>query len=250
MSAREQYLTELATELALADFSGSSTIVRIEEDRAGSTLIVGYAVGDRFIVRTGPDYADLVQPLASDTAALSFDDLRAWASSVGWVDFDGGRSHIVERNELTDAPTPAGLDAVRLRPNAEPEIGDRVRAFLATQDADDVDAADIYPDELDDRMFGLEENGELVALASSLVYDQGPSFEDIGILVAPAARQRGAARALVRMLSDDIFADGAYPLYRCNWSNVASRNVALSLGFEEVITLIALCPEGDPKATS
>jgi len=248
MSAHDLYLAELAHELDLEDFDSSSTVVRIEPDRAGSNLIVGYAAGDRFIVRAAPEHEAIVQALASDSVALSFDGLRQWAETVGWVDFDGGRSHVIERSDLAEAAVPYGLDAVRLRPNVEPDTADRVRAFLSTQDPEDVDAADIYPDELDDRMFGLEASGRLVALASSLVYDQGPSFEDIGILVAPSVRRRGVARALVGTLANDIFDDGAYPLYRCNWSNEASRRVALSLGFNEVLSLIALCPADDPRA--
>ncbi len=250
MTARDLYLDELAAELELSDFDTPSTIVRIEPDRAGGNLIVGYMVGERMIVRAGPEHAGLVEDLESHTTARSFDDLRRWAKSVSWVDFDGGRSHVVDRVDLVEAPVPDGLEVVRIQPNAEPAVGDRVRAFLSTQDPDEVDAADIYPDGLDDRMFVFEEDGNLVALASSLVWDQGPSFEDIGILVAPAARRRGAARSLVRVLCDELFDDGAYPLYRCNWSNSASRNVALSLGFREVTSLLALCPEGDPKATS
>ncbi len=245
--ARQQYLESFRTSLGIDDLGTTATHVLIEEDRAASNLIVGYSVEAAAIIRAAPEHAALVEPLRSTERAHTFDDLRAWADSIGWVEFDGGLSHVVDPGDLNDAPIPIGLRAVRLEPNGTDN--ERVVAWLGAADPGDVDEADFDLEELDDRMVALvDASDEIVALASCYPWDLAPAFEDIGVIVAPAGRQQGAGRAVVRSLLDDLHVDGQRGLYRCNWSNPASRRLALGLGFELVTDLLALCPHDDPKA--
>ncbi len=247
MSARREYLDALAASVGVTDPDRAATHVRIEDERAGSNLIVGYVFDSVAVVRAGPEHADLVAPLASSDTSRTHDELRQWALDNGWVDFDGGLSHVVDPDAALDSAVPDGLRAVRLDPAGDDH--ERVVAWFGAADPQDVDAGDFDVDELDDRMFAIVDDAdEILGIASSYESDEEPRFEDIGVIVAPEARGRGVGRAVVRALLDDLHADDHRGLYRCNWSNPASRQLALGLGFEEILRLIALCPEGDPKA--
>lgn len=249
VSAQQRYLADFRKSLGLDRLDIPATHVLIEDDRAGSNLIVGYVAEAATVVRAGPEHTDLVKPLASPDRAQSFDDLRDWATAQGWVEFDGGLSHVADPGDIRPAPVPDGLRAVRLDSNGADN--ERVVRWLEAADPNDVDEADFELDELDDRMVALvDQDQRIVALASCYPWELAPAFEDIGVIVAPSVRGRGAGRAVVRTLLDDLHADGQLGLYRCNWSNPTSRRLALGLGFELVTDLIALCPEGDPKATS
>ena len=246
-TAEARYLEEFRASLGFERLDEPATHVLVEEDRAGSNLIVGYLVEAATIVRAAPEHAELVQPLASADRSLDFDALRAWATSIGWVDFDGGRSHVADPGDITEAPVPDAFRAVMLDANGADN--ERVVAWLRWADPNDVDEADFDLDELDERMVALvDETDEIMALASSYPWDMAEMFEDIGVIVSPTARGQGAGRAVVRQLLDHLHADGQLGLYRCNWSNTTSRRLALGLGFREVTDLIALCPKGDPKA--
>jgi GNAT superfamily N-acetyltransferase len=246
-TAAARYLAEFRTSLGFERLDEAATHVLVEEDRTGSNLIVGYLVEAATVVRAAPEHADLVQPLASPDRSLDFDDLRSWAESIGWVEFDGGRSHVADPGDIAEAAVPDGLRAVVLAANGADN--ERVLEWLRSADPNDVDEADFDLDELDDRMVALvDESDEIMALASSYPWEMAEMFEDIGVIVSSAARGKGAGRAVVRQLLDHLHADGQLGLYRCNWSNATSRRLALGLGFHQITDLIALCPKDDPKA--
>lgn len=246
-SARRRYLDEFASSIGVARTDVPSTHVLIEDSRAGSNLIVGYVFDAITVVRAAPEHADLVMPLHTSERSRTHEELRDWAPEIGWVDFDGSLSHVVDRHAVRDAEVPSGLQAVRLEPNGADN--ERIVSWLTSAHPDDVEAADFDVDELDDRMVALvDESEQIVAVASSYATDEVPQFEDIGVIVCRNARGRGLGRVVVRQLLDDLHVDDQLGLYRCNWSNPWSRQLALSLGFEEILSLIALCPEGDPKA--
>jgi GNAT superfamily N-acetyltransferase len=245
--ARRRYLDDFRRSVGLADLASPATHIVIEDDRAGSNLIVGYAVEAKMIVRAGPEHADLVEPLRSDEQARTFGELCTWAAGNGWVEFDGGLSHVADPDDLGPAPIPAGLQGITLEPNGADS--ERVLAWLRAADPGDLDEGAFDLDELDDRMVALTDSSDnIVALASCYPWETAPTFEDIGVIVAPSARGQGAGRAVVRLLLDSLHDDGQLGLYRCNWSNPTSRRLALGLGFQQVTDLVAFCPVGDPKA--
>lgn len=245
--AHRQYLDDFRSSLGLADLASPATHIVIEEDRAGSNLVVGYAVEAKMIVRAGPEHVELVEPLRSNDQARTFDELRTWAAANAWVEFDGGLSHVADPEDVVDAPIPVGLHGIELEPNGADH--ERVLSWLRAADPGDVDEGAFDLDELDDRMVALtDSSGNIVALASCYPWETAPSFEDIGVIVTASARGRGAGRAVVRLLLDSLHDDGQLGLYRCNWSNPTSRRLALGLGFQQVTDLIAFCPVGDPKA--
>ena len=160
-TAEARYLEEFRASLGFERLDEPATHVLVEEDRAGSNLIVGYLVEAATIVRAAPEHADLVQPLASADRSLDFDALRAWATSIGWVDFDGGRSHVADPGDITEAPVPDAFRAVMLDANGADN--ERVVAWLRSADPNDVDEADFDLDELDDRMVALvDESDEII----------------------------------------------------------------------------------------
>ncbi len=241
---RDLFLAELGTEIDVNDFSRTCSIVRLEPDRAGSDIIVGYRVGDTTIIRAEPDHGPLVAPLNRDDEALDYDALRAWAIEHGWEEFDGNHTHVLEDGRFVPAPTPDGLTLVRL--DAETD-GDEIRAFLASNDPEDVEAADFEPDELDPYIVGLlDTDGTLVGVASAVEWEEGSAFGDIGIVIGDALRGRGAGKALTTGLLSMLDDAGVKPLYRCNWTRPVSRKLALSLGFEQVLELIAFRPANTP----
>ncbi len=239
-TARTTFLTELGAEIDVDDFGLTRTIVRLEPDRAGSNIVVGYRVGETTIIRSEPDHGGLLESLERADEALGYETLRAWAADNGWEEFDGNHTHVLEDGQLRTAPIPSGLALVRL--DAESD-GDEIRAFLASNDPDDVEAADFEPDELDPHIVGLRDgDGALVGVASAVEWEEGSAFADIGIVIGDAVRGRGAGRGLVTGLIGVLDEAGMRPLYRCNWTRPISRKLALGLGFDQVLELIAFRP--------
>jgi GNAT superfamily N-acetyltransferase len=72
-------------------------------------------------------------------------------------------------------------------------------------------------------------DGVLVGVAGANV--DSPAFWQIGIDVVPDERGRGVGRAIVGRLTEAILDAGAIPYYSTTTTNIASRNLAQSLGF-------------------
>lgn len=72
-------------------------------------------------------------------------------------------------------------------------------------------------------------DGVLVGVAGARV--DSPELWQIGIDVVPGERGRGLGRAIVGRLTEAIFEAGSIPYYSTTTSNIASRNLAQSLGF-------------------
>ncbi|MDR6613828.1 GNAT family N-acetyltransferase [Leifsonia sp. 1010] len=81
------------------------------------------------------------------------------------------------------------------------------------------------------RVFGLRENGRLVAAAGLSVWMEEPS--DIGVLTLPGARGRGYGRRVAVAAVNEAIALAGIVRWRSLASNAASRSLARSLGFED-----------------
>lgn len=83
-------------------------------------------------------------------------------------------------------------------------------------------------------------DGELIGVAACS--DDAEALWQIGVDVVPAARGTGLGRALVGMLTERIMAEGAIPFYTAATSNIASRSLALGLGYWPAWTALRAAP--------
>jgi RimJ/RimL family protein N-acetyltransferase len=80
-------------------------------------------------------------------------------------------------------------------------------------------------------VFGMRENGRVVAAAGLSVWMEEPS--DIGVLTLPRARGRGYGRRVAAAAVNEAIALAGIARWRSLASNAASRSLARSLGFED-----------------
>ncbi|WP_020077084.1 GNAT family N-acetyltransferase [Cryocola sp. 340MFSha3.1] len=80
-------------------------------------------------------------------------------------------------------------------------------------------------------VFGVRENGRLVAAAGLSVWMAEPS--DIGVLTLPGARGRGYGRRVAAAAVNEAIELAGIARWRSLASNAASRSLARSLGFED-----------------
>lgn len=76
---------------------------------------------------------------------------------------------------------------------------------------------------------GAMKDGQLLGMAG--VSADSPLLWQIGIDVLPEARGQGIAGMLVRLLRDDVLAEGKLPYYGTSTAHLASQRVALGSGF-------------------
>lgn len=72
-------------------------------------------------------------------------------------------------------------------------------------------------------------DGDLLGMAGASA--DSPLFWQIGINVAPHAREMHVGSTLVRLLAQDILAQGTIPYYGTSMSHIASQRVAHRAGF-------------------
>jgi GNAT superfamily N-acetyltransferase len=73
------------------------------------------------------------------------------------------------------------------------------------------------------------EGNQIIGVAAAAAETDG--LWQIGVDVIPEARQRGVGRQIVGRLTEAILERGAVPYYSTTPSNIASRSIAVSLGF-------------------
>lgn len=81
---------------------------------------------------------------------------------------------------------------------------------------------------------------EIIGIAGAS--NDSPRFWQIGIDVLPKYRHEGVATALTSTLTSEVLMHGAIPYYGTWWSNIASRNTALSCGYYPVWSEMAAVP--------
>lgn len=82
---------------------------------------------------------------------------------------------------------------------------------------------------------GCFDKDKLVSVASYWFWGDG--LADIGIVTHPDYRQKGIGKALISNLCDYGFELDRINVYRHNEKNLASRNLALSLNFEQKLII-------------
>lgn len=159
-------------------------------------------------------------------AAFTADALRALVGFDAQVDGPSWHSYADEQS---------------FRGTADPDVvpvdsdEDALLAFLERNDAADW-AESGFPQDLGSaspettRFWLLRERGHVVAAGNMTEWRGFPA--DVGVLTAPAERGRGLAGRVVGAMVAAALPTVAVARYRALASNVASRAVALRLGFE------------------
>lgn len=228
--------------LSAAQLSGGGTIVLPEEGRSGSNFVAGYQIGNMMCLRSDPALADALESLVDPTAAISFEDFRAWAMANDWEIVDGADMHVVAFTAMTERHRPEGATFASLDRD---QTADRslIGELMAACDPDDVDAAEIEMDDLDPVIVGLlDDSGRLGAYCSARPWDEDERFDDIGVITRGDLRGHGWGASVVSDFCQISFGMDRLPLYRCNWSRTASKATAIGLGFKHVQSLLAVTP--------
>ncbi len=224
-------------------FDHPETLLVSEESRAGSSYVVAYRVRAATCLRVDPALADRVESLRDSTNALSYDELTSWAHESGWRIVDGGYTHVLGTDDLVERPIPAGATLSEFDREVDADV-QMIADLLEASDPADADDAEIELDSLDPMIAGLIDGaGRMAAYASGRWWDDDQRFDDIGVLTRPDVRGQGWGSAAVAAFSRMSLDAGRLPLYRCNWSNSASRALALSVGFRESFSLLAVSAE-------
>ncbi len=243
MTPSDRYLRALAAELSLdpVDLTRPSTRVVPEDDRAGSGLAVAYAIGRLVAIRCDPQLGAELGELASTDSALTFEELETWATDRSWSVVDGADNHVLPADVGAPAVSlPAGATLVDLDTSDGPTRA-LIAELIEATGPDDADEAEVELDDLDDFAVGLLAGGGAIgAYASARPWETDGSFDDIGVLVHPNHRLGGWGSGVVAALVGRSLARGRHPLYRCNWTVVGSKRVAVGLGFETVGRLLAV----------
>ena len=77
---------------------------------------------------------------------------------------------------------------------------------------------------------GYGKDGRIMGMAGAS--DDSDTMWQVGIDVVPEFRNNGVATALVSIITDEILKKNIVPFYCTGWSNIASKNVALSSGYK------------------
>ena len=139
-----------------------------------------------------------------------------------------------------DAFQPADEQGARaLTPDDQPALQPFIAACPPDAWKDSAIALDHDP------IFGLERDGDLIALASAPLdgiadgsADEG--VRSVGVVTLPAWRGQGAALAVVAALTARCLASGALLHYQTLRANLPSAAIARRLGYEEVATALAI----------
>jgi RimJ/RimL family protein N-acetyltransferase len=73
-------------------------------------------------------------------------------------------------------------------------------------------------------------NGEVIGVAGAS--NDSDTMWQVGIDVIPDFRERGVAAVLTKIITNEILKLGIVPFYGTAWSNIASKNTAISSGYK------------------
>ncbi|MCP4225663.1 MAG: GNAT family N-acetyltransferase [Actinomycetia bacterium] len=241
---RDRYFEAIAGSAGMdvARFRTTGTVVVPEPKRAGSSMAVAYQLDHLCVIRTDPGLSDAVERLASPTVTRSSEEVTGWAEDQGWLFIDGGDSHLINPDRMVVCDSPPETTSVVLDRD-EPRDVDLIAELIEGCSRDDLDDAEIDLDDLDPLIVGLvDDKGRIGAYASGRPWDDDALYDDIGVITIADRRGQGWGAAVVNDFVGRSLELNRFPLYRCNWSNTASKALAMSLGFEQVVELVAVGP--------
>ena len=229
--------------LAPESFRRAGTVIFKDKVLGEAGLVYVYRIDQYSVVRIGAELAEGIGLLRLDgglSAALSAGELRAMIEPLNPV--ETGRTLLIyylDGEQFRPFPGPGDLTARRVHPEYDNVL------LLALYDACsevDLDEAEIYVDEPDSVIFGLFDDGALVAYAGHRYW--GEAIADIGVLIHPEYRSRGLGRAVVSILCKWCLENDALPMYRVPADHLHSLGIARALGFQEMVVVETLELEG------
>jgi hypothetical protein len=239
IEARFRAVTARAMGIDPVRFASPGTLVIPAADREGSAMAALYRIGELTVAWCDPAVAEHLVGIASQTESFPHDGIEQWAADLAAEYVGGAWSHLGSADMLATPEPPPGYD---LRVLDREDAADRtlIEGLIDVCGEDDLEASEIAMDDLDPLIIGITGEGRLAGLASARPWDHDAEMGDIGVLVRPDQRVRGLGSAAVGRLNTALFDQGSLPLYRCNFDRLASRGLALSLGFREVSALAAV----------
>ena len=218
------------------------TTVRMEEDWRGSRRLSLRRLGAHSVVRCDPDVQKMLNGLLASlppARAMTVDDALQFYGPDRLTHVIGGQDHFMTPDNLNLRPTPSGF-TLRFLDLANATDNAALATFIGTATAEELDDADILPDEPDPVIVGAFDGPTMVAYASHRYWGREQLLSDIGVLVQSPYRRAGLGHATVAALTAWGLAQHKIPMYRHVNENKASRKLALAVGFAHTCTIDVL----------
>ena len=216
-------------------FADDGVLVVPAADRSGQRRVTLHRVDRHAVLWIDPHLENELSEWRGQSTTPTFEEFRDWAFVAGATLLGHGLEHLLPEahRRASRAPELTVIDG------GSPTGIELVQTLLDECSADDLDEAEFEIEALDPFLVGRVESNRLVALAGGRTEPARPGCMDIGVLVHPDHRQVGHGRGVVTAVADELIAAGHLPLYRCASSNVGSRQLCRSVGFELALELEA-----------
>jgi len=203
--------------------SGGNHLITLD-DLSGTQMIQLFKIDDFSYIKCDETLLDILEPMMKGLEqGLSGKSLQTQLPDIA-IEYD----HIERVFYLyPDDFRPARSVSLPIRQLSEADQNDlEVLKAACTQE----EFEDSWVNTADELAFGVYDGTALIACAS--MYKIW-GFADPGILVHPDYRKQGLGRALISKISERCLQKGYVMNYRCTIDNLASANLAISLGFEQ-----------------
>lgn len=223
------------------DTPGTTAVA--DPHREGSRHVVCYQIDGHTLLPCDPTVVGTARTLNDDAVSLTDADFCEWVASVGGKILGRAIMKSIGTNDL-QLVEPVGT--VHVFDWSKPADVELMQTFVDRCEKADLDAAEVDMANLDDMAVALlDEDGAIQAYASSVDFEDGVPFGDIGILTLSGLRRGGWGRSTVSALMREILTPaGIDPLYRCDPDNTGSDRLSAALGFELAASLtVAQLPE-------
>ena len=237
---RDELLTALAGAMGLDPTLLGRPGVSVLPDpgRAENQVTAGYQLDQRFVVTCDPAAEALLIDATADMAPT----LAAWeqvAAAAGGELLGTGRMQVLTGALEPTDQLPSGYAFRSLSRSDDDDLA-LIARLIEAADEDDLDAAEIEIDDLDETIEVIvDAAGEIASYSAGRPFDMAEQFGDIGIMTMPAHRGIGLGSILVAALCPRLRQAGLEPLYRCDEDNTGSVKLSAGLGFEIVTQLSA-----------
>jgi len=221
------------------DFARPGRLVVEDEEFARSGDCYIYHINKLTVVRIAPSLAERVglpDGRGRNSVSVGANELRSLVGEGYQVDV--GREFLyyyLDPREFKPYAAAGDFTARRLYP--EDDNMHLLSLYYACTE-DDLDEAEIYIDEPDPVIYGIFDEGQLVAYASHRYWEK--IIADIGVLTHPDYRSRGLGKAVVSELCEWCIQNGVVPMYRVYGDHTHSRRIPQALGFKETVIIEVL----------
>lgn len=231
---------------SLLDRPGTTVVP--DEERAGTRVCLHYPVGEHVIIWLDPALADQVASMADPEAALGVDEFAAQTVALGWEQLGQGIMRTLDERVDVALEVPDDVSLLTLD-WAQPAHVAAMQALVDVSSEHDLDEAEVEMDDLDELAIAvvdgdIDDGGRILAYGSSLPWDRGEGFGDIGVLTHHEARGRGLGLLVVGAIMNHLHASGVDSLYRHDPENPGSKALSDRLGFvTRTVATAAQAPE-------